>query len=62
MDPDEVLRLLREDVEKLKASLRTGDSTRYVIGEAADGFIVKFEALDGWIKNGGFLPKDWQLK
>lgn len=24
--------------------------------------LKKFKALDEWITNGGFLPKDWQKK
>lgn len=50
VDPNETLRMLRE-------------ASRDILngGEEWDGHDVAemFEALDGWITRGGFLPREW---
>ena len=60
MDPDEALRQLRAAIEKLKSDMRSDDTRCYDLGDSADEVIVAFEALDGWLSNGGFAPKDWK--
>jgi hypothetical protein len=55
MDPDEALKKARA---ALKAFHDAPDAERSMIAGAdlADAF----EALDGWLSKGGFLPRDWQ--
>jgi hypothetical protein len=61
MDPDEVLKQLRELVEKITAIsddhfiANVANSEFDIATEMAD----KFHDLDDWLKSGGFLPKDW---
>jgi hypothetical protein len=50
MDPNATLAGLRELVERVQNGTGRVD---------ADEFAEKFEALDGWITKGGFLPADW---
>lgn len=52
MDPNVTLRELRESANDI---LDHGE-----IDEAlAFAFALKFQALDDWLRKGGFLPKDW---
>lgn len=51
MDPDQALKELRTALQLL--SLEPSE-------ENADLVINSFTALDGWLKNGGFPPKDWK--
>lgn len=53
MDPDECLKQIRELVQKLAVEYRQNAGT-YAI-ELAE----KVDALDQWLKNGGFPPADW---
>lgn len=46
MDPNVTLNEMRELCKSL------GDDNYSILVE-------KFEALDGWLCSGGFLPKDW---
>lgn len=54
MNPDEVLRLLREAVEEYHHA--SGVDARTVAGER---MVAGWRALDGWLSMGGFLPADW---
>lgn len=49
MDPNEILRRLRELCALDNCDL-------FAMDEIAD----LFEALDGWITKGGFLPTEWE--
>lgn len=49
MDPNETLRLAREASNRIG----NGDPT------AAVDLMMYFDALDQWLSNGGFAPKDW---
>lgn len=53
MDPDEALKNAREAVIVF-----------YESGQQHGGaeLAAAFEALDGWLSQGGFLPQDWQKK
>lgn len=63
MDPEEVLKRLRE----LSKEILSNEEDNYTLGsplmpdqaiEIAESFI----SLDNWIKSGGFLPRDWKNK
>jgi hypothetical protein len=54
MDPDEALRNAREAVRRLNADEFEVDS-----GDAM-ALVEAFEALDGWLSEGGFLPAAWK--
>jgi len=55
MDPDEVLRRVRALVKALGDSEDASDSL--LLGVA---LVEAFEALDGWLSRGGFLPAAWK--
>jgi hypothetical protein len=62
MDPDAALTRIRE----LAAEIISGadevddyDGFGHLDTEAVD-IAEAFQGLDGWIKSGGFLPKDWR--
>lgn len=52
MDPDEVLRTIREIVQRITED----DHVESDLDELADAF----ESLDLWLSNGGFLPDEWK--
>ncbi len=56
MDPNETLRALRELVEQVHND-DEGD-----VNDQLEDFAGYFEALDGWISKGGFLPREWAKK
>jgi hypothetical protein len=51
MDPDTALDRMRA------AAARILD--REVVDQDADDLAEAFEALDGWLRAGGFLPQSW---
>jgi hypothetical protein len=56
MDPNQALENIR---------LNLGDIARYGannVPTSVDAVVEAFEALDMWLMNGGFLPKDWSNK
>ena len=53
MDPNECLKRLREAAAKII------DAGGFVDGEETEDFATCFEALDGWLTKGGFLPSAW---
>lgn len=55
MDPDELLVALRDCAQDI-----INGTDEYTFAETANTMAEKFEALDTWITNGGFLPSDWQ--
>src|SRR5574343_2048105 len=64
MDPDKTLKRLREVVQIGKSTFDlTPEETK--VDDLIELFckaqetIELFEALDGWLSKGGFLPKDW---
>ena len=57
MDPDQCLKELREAIAELKHEISEGFAGD--LGDAADKAVEKFEALDGWLSRGGFLPLAW---
>lgn len=51
MDPNIALKNAREAVESLsKNGFKPGNTNK---------LLMAFMALDEWLKNGGFLPTDW---
>jgi hypothetical protein len=69
MDPDQILldmRILSERIKRIVHEMKyepgedvdIDDSFR----EAADLLADKVQALDGWLKTGGFAPKSWTQK
>lgn len=56
MDPDEALKNAREALQVFRA----WHGRKEGINEAsAEQLADAFEALDGWLSKGGFLPADW---
>jgi hypothetical protein len=60
MDPEEALRLMRE----LAKGILSNEEENHTLGsplmpDQAIEMAEQFEALDVWLKSGGFLPKDW---
>jgi len=58
MDPDECLLRLRAAAAKVREEMAKG-----LGGDPMDDvsdMLEHFEALDGWISNGGFLPEAWK--
>lgn len=58
MDPNECLKRLRECVRAMDEASTRMDSQRVL--EEADELVEVFDALDGWLRKGGFVPLDWQ--
>jgi hypothetical protein len=58
MDPNEVLKRLREYVKDWsEATLNRDDSA-----DDLDTVLDLFDALDTWIAAGGFIPRDWEAE
>ena len=53
MDPNELLRRLRE----IAVDYYAGDKSAHA---TAQEMVYEFESLDEWLTNGGFLPADWE--
>ncbi len=51
MDPNETLRLLRDDIKSWNVDRDSAD---------ADLMAERFIALDEWLSEGGFLPTEWK--
>lgn len=58
MDPDQTLRDLRDAVG-LATALADGDPVDYTAEQILADMTEGVQALDEWLKNGGFLPADW---
>jgi hypothetical protein len=59
MDPDTTLAELRETSTELQEILNSGDDPEE-IEIRAQRMVELFDALDGWLQSGGFLPRAWQ--
>lgn len=57
MDPSIALAEFRRSLEDLGVAIETED--QYATEDALTGVQENFNALDGWLKSGGFLPEDW---
>jgi hypothetical protein len=61
MDPSETLKRIQALAAKIikQSELRDEDTS-----ESLDAYELaeNVEALDGWLKRGGFLPKSWETK
>ena len=57
MDPDEALKNARAALLSLRAG--ESDSEAPCNSPSCDDLADAFEALDGWLSKGGFLPCDW---
>ena len=53
MDPNATLDRIYEAI---------GNWERYRSSDHADELVEAILALDGWLTNGGFLPRDWNRK
>lgn len=49
MDPDQLLENIRCEIQTLE----------FEDGDAARRLADLFEAMDDWLKKGGFIPKEW---
>jgi hypothetical protein len=61
MDPNAALAALRAQMQELSRLLAGLDvlATTHVEDAAAE-VVEAFEALDGWLTGGGFLPQAWE--
>jgi hypothetical protein len=57
MDPDQALANAREAYTEYVKATDAGDTDR--AEDEAERLATAFDALDGWISRGGFLPKAW---
>ncbi len=68
MDPDENLDEQREVADILRSKIDAGsDDENIGFGseedlERTDQLVELVKALDTWVMNGGFLPKEWTLR
>lgn len=62
MDPEENLREQRELASRILKECRNAEEPEesQSFSYDAERLAELVQALDGWIKGGGFLPKDWQ--
>ena len=61
MDPEQALRDARSACQRYNAACKNpGDTNRREL--AAANLVDAFEALDGWLSKGGFLPKAWNTE
>jgi hypothetical protein len=60
MDPNEALRNAREALSRMRHELSFSQARDWnTIEEKAEDLADAFEALDGWLSKGGFLPSAW---
>ncbi len=59
MDPNETLRLIRQEQSMMLYAEEQGDSVTY--GMAARELAEHVTNLDEWLTKGGFLPDAWRL-
>jgi hypothetical protein len=57
MDIDEALRIMRD---RVIAAHQQIDADGSVDNYTAARMAEVFDAIDGWLSRGGFLPTDWQ--
>lgn len=65
MDPNETLHELRDYASRLLDEVDRANKTGvadFSSSEEAYTMAEKFEALDGWLARGGFLPGSWRSK
>lgn len=58
MDPNETLKKIRAMSEKL-LSEEMDDARQAEFNRLAEELALHIVALDGWLKQGGFLPNAW---
>ena len=56
MDPDQTLKEAREALANIRGKAGVPPA---VVGAQVEQLIDAFEALDGWLSKGGFLPSEW---
>jgi hypothetical protein len=59
VDPNQTLFELRREMAALRRHAQEGDTIDPFDVEAA---VTLFEALDGWLSRGGFLPDAWATR
>jgi hypothetical protein len=59
MDPDEALAKARDALKILRDREDRGGGNLEAAVRASSDLEDAFEALDGWLSRGGFLPEDW---
>lgn len=66
MDPNETLKELRKALKGLDEALATRDAVESLVDPYKDyddddvrNAVERFQALDEWLSQGGFLPRDW---
>lgn len=54
MDPNATLKNLRAALDKISLAVPLSE-----FGDDIEDALTAFDALDEWLKSGGFLPEDW---
>lgn len=57
MDPNQTLQEIREFI--VAYNTLPDRTPEYRFAELLDDIATRFEALDGWLSTGGFLPDSW---
>lgn len=57
MDPNETLRITRDEIKKASNARTTEEYSDH-----ASAAMDAMEALDEWLSKGGFLPEPWKRK
>jgi hypothetical protein len=60
MDPDAAYLALKSRIETMQELLDSPHPDIEKIEDTLADTVESFEALDGWLKNGGHLPMEWQ--
>jgi len=58
MDPEAALKKIREACDAYRAARELGNNREALMH--ADNVADAFDALDGWLSRGGFVPKAWE--
>lgn len=62
MDPNATLESIRELVKEMQSDYEDPDKEYQIDNDDANSLTCHVEALDKWLCNGGFLPKQWTSK
>lgn len=60
MDPDEALKLAREEADRFNQMYERDDGDDDALVELGSHLAEHFIALDGWMTNGGYMPGQWK--
>jgi len=62
VNPDATLKAIRKEAERVILALNTKPTDMSALAEllsASESMTLNFQALDSWLSQQGYLPKDW---